>query len=676
MIARFQKSLAWRMAFSFGVLVTVSLVLSALVSFVYERRNLQESVFDRLIGFREMQKERLQEYVKERMDFVRLISRSREVAEIIAFAAEVQSSGGTASEDLSARRYGHLAQKAHTRLSSDEAFGGFDDLVLFAPDKLKIVYAAREGLKASLEDPVYAKRLKTLESVWKQALKKGSPVLADMAFYEPLGKPCYFIGAPVTNDQGTVSAVLVAILNVEQLKHIIQERSGLGLTGDSYLVGPDGVVRTPSRFFSDGEILKKRIETQAVRRALAGERGHFLTKDYRDQEVLSAFTSLGLKETASADFDWALVVEMDTAEAFSAVNQLAFRYVLLTVSLAVCAVAAGFFTARAIVSPLTKLRAVIAEVARGNLNVSIEETQRSDEVGDLVNGFRVMLESLKGQTHQIIGGVNDLAASISQISATAAQLAASSAETATSISEITATVEEVRQTARLSHDRAKQVAQRSEMLAQTSHEGRLVTGDALSGLQRIREEMEFVAESVMRLSEQGQSIGDIIDVVRDLADQVNLLSVNAAIEAAKAGDHGKGFAVVAQEMRSLADQSKEATEQVKQILSEIQKATSGAVMAMERGTKAVAAGLDLGQRAGDAIGRLAQGVEDASDSALQIASASQEQLVGMEQLVLAVQNIREASAQNTEAARQLEAAVRDLERLSRTLTDISSRLRV
>ncbi len=94
MIAQFQKSLAWRMALYFGILVTVSLVLSAVLSFMYERRVLQESVFDRLSGLRETQKERIQEYLKERMDFVRLIARSREVAELIAFAAELQTSGG------------------------------------------------------------------------------------------------------------------------------------------------------------------------------------------------------------------------------------------------------------------------------------------------------------------------------------------------------------------------------------------------------------------------------------------------------------------------------------------------------------------------------------------------------------------------------------------------------
>uniref|UniRef100_A0A831ZMV8 Methyl-accepting chemotaxis protein n=1 Tax=Desulfacinum infernum TaxID=35837 RepID=A0A831ZMV8_9BACT len=676
MIGRFRKSLAWRMAFYFGLLVVVSLVLSASLGFFYGRQTIRDAVFANLTAFRTVSRERLQEYFQERVGFVRLISRSREVAELLAFAAEGQASGGGATEESGSRRYGMLAQRAHKRLSSDEAFGAFDDLVLMASEKLTVLYTSREGLQSVSNESAHAKRLKALEGVWKQVTKKKGAVLGEMAFYEPLGKVCFFVGVPVLDDQGTMSAVLVAALNIEHLKGVVEDRTGLGQTGDAYLVGADAVLRTPSRFLAEGEVLKRKVETEAVRRVLAGETGEAVVTDYRGQKVLSAFAPLGLKDMDLADFDWGLLVEIDAEEAFAAVSRLAVRSLLITLVLAGLAVGVGFLTSQRVVRPIKTLSTVASQVARGDLSVSVEETVRQDEVGELISGFRSMLESLRGQIHQVSAGVNDLAGSISQISATAAQLAASSSETATAISEITTTMEEVRQTARLAHDKAKQVAQRAEMLSQTAHDGRNVAGEALNGLERIREQMDFVAENVMRLSEQGRSIGDIIDVVRDLADQVNLLSVNAAIEAAKAGEHGKGFAVVAQEMRSLADQSKEATEQVKQILSEVQRATGGAVMAIEQGNKAVAAGLDLGRRADEAISRLALGVEETSDAAVQIASSSQEQLVGIEQLVLAVQNIREASGQNTEAARQLEGAVRDLERLSRALREIASRVRL
>src|SRR4028119_2044466 len=152
-------------------------------------------------------------------------------------------------------------------------------------------------------------------------------------------------------------------------------------------------------------------------------------------------------------------------------------------------------------------------------------------------------------------------------------------------------------------------------------------------MKRIRSQMSLLAESMMRLSEQSQTIGEIIATVDDLAQQSNLLAVNAAIEAAKAGEQGKGFAVVAQEVKSLADQSKQSTTQVRTILSDIQKATAAAVMATEQGNKAVEDGVRQSAAAGESIVALGANVTEASQAATQIAASSQQQLVGMEQVV-------------------------------------------
>src|SRR6185369_6399816 len=120
-----------------------------------------------------------------------------------------------------------------------------------------------------------------------------------------------------------------------------------------------------------------------------------------------------------------------------------------------------------------------------------------------------------------------------------------------------------------------------------SNSGRKATEEAAAGMSRIRSQMDAIGQSMMRLSEQTQAIGQIIATVEDLSAQSNLLAVNAAIEAAKAGEQGKGFAVVAQEVKSLAEQSRHATDRVRGILGDIQKATTAAVMATEQGSKAV-----------------------------------------------------------------------------------------
>ena len=269
-----------------------------------------------------------------------------------------------------------------------------------------------------------------------------------------------------------------------------------------------------------------------------------------------------------------------------------------------------------------------------------------------------------------------LSSSISQISATASQLAANSSETSSSVSEITTTVEEVRQTAQVSSEKAKEVADSAEAAFQTSEEGKKATEESFAGMNRTKEEMEYIAEAIMKLSEQTQSIGEIISSVTDLADQSNLLSVNASIEAAKAGEQGKGFAVVAQEVKSLADQSKEATNQVRSILSDIQKATGTAVMATERGSKTVEMGVDLAAKAGDAIALLADSVARSAESATQIAASSQQQLVGMDQLAQAMDSIKDASLQNVDATKQLEGATRTLTDLGHKLNEVSGKFKV
>ena len=181
-----------------------------------------------------------------------------------------------------------------------------------------------------------------------------------------------------------------------------------------------------------------------------------------------------------------------------------------------------------------------------------------------------------------------------------------------------------------------------------------------------------IGESITRLHERSQAVGDIVSTVADLAEQSNLLAVNASIEAAKAGDMGKGFAVVAQEIRNLAEQSKDSTKQVRAILSEVQKATGKAVLAAEQGSKSVADGGRQADEAGQAIGTLTGTVQEATRAAVQIAASSQQQLVGMEQVGRAMENIKQATAQNAEGARQLATAAHSLQEVGarlKTLVD-------
>jgi methyl-accepting chemotaxis protein len=195
-------------------------------------------------------------------------------------------------------------------------------------------------------------------------------------------------------------------------------------------------------------------------------------------------------------------------------------------------------------------------------------------------------------------------------------------------------------------------------------------------MHHIQNQMESIANTIVRLSEQSQQIGEIIASVNDVADQSNLLAVNAAIEAAKAGEQGKGFAVVAQEIKSLALQSKQATIQVRNILSDVQKATSAAVMATEQGSKAVENGVKQSTQAGESIRLLSQNVNESVQAATQIVASSQQQAVGMDQIGLAMNNVNQASAQNAASMLQAERAAKDMHELGQKLKQMVEQYKV
>lgn len=354
------------------------------------------------------------------------------------------------------------------------------------------------------------------------------------------------------------------------------------------------------------------------------------------------------------------------------------RNVLFGFSLAAILLAAAltYILSRMISRPLEQLAETAQRIATGDLTMEIPESARGDDIGKLSRAFRAMVLGLRQLNGEIREGVNVLASTSSEIMAATSQIATGVSETAASVNETTSTLDEARQTANLVSEKARAVSDISQSAAKISHDGRQEVEDAIHEMDLIREHMENIGRSISRLHEHSQAIGEIIATVNDLSEQSNLLAVNAAIEAAKAGESGRGFSVVAREMKNLAVQSKQATGQVRSILSDIQQNANSTAMATERGHKVVESGVSRSQSAGEAIREMTESIGSVAQAAMQIAASSNEQLIGMDQVATAMENITQASQQNAAGTKQAEESARALHELGGRLREVVERYKL
>jgi methyl-accepting chemotaxis protein len=313
----------------------------------------------------------------------------------------------------------------------------------------------------------------------------------------------------------------------------------------------------------------------------------------------------------------------------------------------------------------------IIQVAEGNLSTRLDLQENGQGPDDpllvLGNNLNNMVDRLSKMTSQIHEATINITTAATEILAATTQQAAGANEQSAAISQTTTTIDEVKTIVDQSFRKAQAVAEQAQRTSEVSQAGQQTVSYAVESINQIKDKVEGIAENILALSEQTQQIGDITATVDDIASQSNLLALNASVEAARAGEHGKGFAVVAVEVRNLAEQSKQATAQVKSILNEIQRATNAAVMATEEGTKGVDSGVQLTGQTGETITQLTQSITESANAAQQIVASAQQQTTGIEQISLAMENIHQATIQSLTSTRQAEKAAQDLSNLAQQM---------
>ncbi len=343
----------------------------------------------------------------------------------------------------------------------------------------------------------------------------------------------------------------------------------------------------------------------------------------------------------------------------------------------VVGVLTAFLIARSITKPVNMLIERLKDIAQGEADLTRRvDEQRPDELGELGKWFNAFVVRIQDIMLQVRRSAQDVAAASTEIAASSEEMARGMEQQAEQVTQISSAVQEMSASVVEVGAKSSTARDRSEASGQSATQGGQVVAETIAGMQAINEAVSASSQSVTELGKRGEQIGEIIKVINDIADQTNLLALNAAIEAARAGEHGRGFAVVADEVRKLAERTQKATEEVGESIRAIQDETRRAVDRMDSGTKQVETGVQKAQAAGESLNMIVNNVKDVASMIQNIAAAAEQQGSASEQISRSLENINSVTREATSGASQAAQASSELSNKAEQLRELVSRFKL
>ena len=361
-----------------------------------------------------------------------------------------------------------------------------------------------------------------------------------------------------------------------------------------------------------------------------------------------------------------------SAEAGANYSSAILGIVVVAVLAALMTILLAWLLTRSIVTPLNRALLAAQTIADGNLSKTIE-ADGQDEPGRLLGALSIMQANLRKTIEQIAGSATQLGAAAEELSAVTQDASRGLQQqnneieqAATAVNEMTAAVEEVARN-------AVSTSEASNQSTQAAREGRNRVVETVDAIQTMTQDVHTTSLMIEGLAAQGRDIGKVLDVIRAIAEQTNLLALNAAIEAARAGEAGRGFAVVADEVRALAHRTAQSTQEIEKMVAGIQNGTGEAVASMQQSNQRTQSTLEMARAAGVALEQITQSIHLINERNLVIASASEEQAQVSREVDRNLVNIRDLATQSATGANQTSAASHELSRLAVNLNALVSR---
>jgi methyl-accepting chemotaxis protein WspA len=630
------------------------IVLTSIIAFL-SNESLKKTVRQGLLAISDAKAAQLETFIRERRGDLTVAGRIPALVDAVPKLAQIRQ-----KESLDSAAYLEQAAAARPFIAHFVDSFGYSNGYLFDTDgtllfqlktDLNIGSNLLNGPLADSELAEVFDRVRTLLQI----------EVSDYQMYPGRGEPAAFIAGPVFNTDGRIIGFVALELGNQHVFRIFRDYSGLGTTGETVVVmrtGDELTFVAPPRYEPDAAF-KYRVrmgseKAGAMQNAAQGQRGYGESVDYRGRPVTAVWSYV-------PSYRWGMVVKQDISEAFALIYQQRLVVISLLALTVLVVSALALWLARALTRPIREAALVTDRVASGDLTVTCDVRAPGEAglllqaIGKMINDLRSLIGKIQRSSITLLSTATEIAATSRQQEQAVYDYSASTNQAAAAVNEISATSHELLKTM----NEVNQVANQTSRMAST---GQQCLAGMDQTMRQLAESTGSISSKLSVISERAANINLAVTTITKVADQTNLLSINAAIEAEKAGEYGLGFLVVAREIRRLADMTAVATLDIERMVKEMQYSVSAGVMEMDKFSEQVRTVVGEVGQIGSQLGAIitsAQGLHQRFD---QVTEGMRVQSQGADQ-------IREAMSRVSEAANQTSLSIREFNKATERLRE-------
>ena len=596
-------SLGWKLTGIFLLILIIGLGTTAYFSYQGIYDGLFDKTDEELKAINDLKGDQVEDYFKELKDSIKYLSNFKTLEEELPNLAAAYN-----QSSLESQEYKQVVEEINESVEYFADNDNWNDIYLIDTQG-NVIYSSDKSKD-------YATNLNSgpyQESSLSQAYHQGKKQLSfvDFNYYEPSGKQVGFVSAPVIDQNGNFLGVTALEFPISRINEIMHRESGLGKHGESYLVGADHLMRSKSKFLKENTMLSKKIDNGCVDKVIKGKQGVSSYTNYRGVEVLASYMPIDVFGQ-----NWGLFVEVNQSHIVKPINDLLNKLLwIVGITILVAVLITVIFVKFMISNPIHKMRDVLDAVTNKDLTQEVDHSSH-DELGKMSQDLNNTVGELNNIIRKVRNTVTNVSSASEKLTAENENLSNRTQDVASSLEEVSATIEEI-----------------SASMEDIASHANTVNDLSASNMEAIQEGSEIIDETkeeIEAMDDLSSKISEIIVIINDIAAQTKLLSMNAAIEAAKADQNGEGFAVVATEVGELADQTSNSAKEINSLIQNI-------ITGINESAEQIQVVDEMFDQIVENSSRVYEGIDEISSSTEEQSSAVEQMQEALEELNLSTQ---------------------------------------